>query len=68
MYKRDDSKLTDINLDIVNYKFEISHNGVLIIKLIKEKDIIGNINIYVDDNDLMGLMNLIKYYFKNKRD
>lgn len=69
----------DIDLYNNNCEFDISQTGVLIIKLMKDAEIvsslssiinkpivIGNIHLDLDDNDLMGLLNLIKNYFKEK--
>jgi len=56
----------DINLHNDDCEFFISTTGILKIRLIESKQVIGNINLYLDDNDLMGLYNIIKNYFKEK--
>jgi len=54
----------DVNMFNVDYEFSISRTGILEIKMMKDEKAIGNALLYLDRNDLMGLKNLIKDYFK----
>lgn len=54
----------DIDLYDNEFEFNISKTGILQIKLIRDITVIGNICLHLDDNDLMGLLNILKDYFK----